>query len=89
MTSLVMPICAYCIHLDRAYKGYGLRCAAFPDGIPDEIIESQADHREPYEGDHDIQFNPDCERGVQYAAELFGDDTADEPVSGADRAEVA
>jgi hypothetical protein len=72
MTSLVMPICGYCIHLDRAYKGYGLRCAAFPAGIPDAIIESQIDHREPVDGDQGIRFDPTCERGAEYAAELFG-----------------
>jgi len=32
-------------------------CAAFPDGIPEVILpEQQVDHRQPVEGDHDIQF---------------------------------
>jgi hypothetical protein len=88
MTTLVMPICLYCVHFDQGYKGYGFKCAAFPDAIPMAIIESQADHREPIDGDHGIQFAPDCERGAQYAAELFGNDADGESVHD-DRVEVA
>jgi hypothetical protein len=33
-------------------------CAAFPDGIPDEILHGQFDHRVPYPGDNDILFEP-------------------------------
>ncbi|MFN8634624.1 MAG: hypothetical protein U0893_12270 [Chloroflexota bacterium] len=74
MTSLVMPICMFCVHYDRASQGYGHKCAAFPEGIPEAIIESEADHRRPIEGDQGIQFTPDSERGAEYAAELFGDE---------------
>jgi 2'-5' RNA ligase len=31
-------------------------CAAFPDGIPAAIWDNQADHREPYEGDHGLRW---------------------------------
>ena len=89
MTSLIMPICLYCTHYDRSVPRDGYFCAAFPDGIPDAIIESQVDHREPVDGDHGIQFNPNCERGAAYAAELFGDGAKDEEVGQNDRAEVA
>lgn len=37
----------------------GLRkpfCAAFPDGIPDEIWGNKLDHRKPIQGDHDLQW---------------------------------
>ena len=34
------------------------QCAAFPDGIPREILSAEHDHTEPYEGDHGIRFEP-------------------------------
>ena len=33
-------------------------CAAFPDGIPDDIWEGRNDHAQPVDGDHGIQFEP-------------------------------
>lgn len=51
------PICVDCkrLHaLDAADPGW--RCEAFPDGIPQAIIDSTLDHREPVAGDHDLQF---------------------------------
>jgi len=48
-------MCAGCEHW-KAVKGQA--CAAFPDGIPSEIINGHFDHRKPHVGDHGIQFRP-------------------------------
>ena len=31
-------------------------CAAYPDGIPREILTMEVDHHKPYKGDHGIRF---------------------------------
>jgi hypothetical protein len=56
MTSVLTPMCYTCIHLQP-----GMTCDAFPEGIPDEIAESAADHRLPYPGDNGIQYEHDPE----------------------------
>ena len=33
-------------------------CAAFPTGIPDRIFHNEVDHRQPFEGDHGLQWIP-------------------------------
>jgi len=47
------PICNRCHH----YRGYG-KCAAFPDRIPDAILDDEHDHHKPYPGDNGIRFEP-------------------------------
>lgn len=49
----ISELCDNCKHLD-----YNLVCTAFPNGIPDEILIKGFDHRNPYPGDHGIQFEP-------------------------------
>ena len=52
------PLCATCLHLIEDDE-QGLRCAAFPEGIPDDIIESRFDHRQVHpDQDNDIVYEP-------------------------------
>jgi hypothetical protein len=49
--------CQSCKHFRRDIDTDTI-CAAFPDGIPIEIIAARHDHREPYPGDHGIRYEP-------------------------------
>lgn len=71
MTGAIPPICLYCKHYRP--KALNFECAAFPDGIPEAIIESGADHRQPFDGDHGIQFEPKSKAGAVYAEQVFAE----------------
>ena len=47
--------CVWCRH--RADGGD--RCRAFPDGIPDAILNNRHDHNDPYDGDHGVRYEPE------------------------------
>ncbi len=54
------PLCFKCKHLDKEQQEtWGCSCAAFPDGISDEIFAEKVEHIAPYEGDHGIQYADD------------------------------
>jgi len=54
MTTIV-PQCFYCKHFHKSKRGV-FACKAYPDGIPDDILFNEVDHRKPVEGDRGIQF---------------------------------
>ena len=45
------PLCWQCTHYRE-----DVSCAAFPRGIPAEILDSKVDHHNSYAGDHGIHF---------------------------------
>jgi hypothetical protein len=51
------PICYNCIHAKPAGGRVPAFCDAFPDGIPTDILNNEADHRKPFPGDHGILFD--------------------------------
>ena len=55
MNDVASPDCMDCANLNRE-DIYGLTCKAFPDGIPDAIINGERNHREPFKGDGGIRF---------------------------------
>lgn len=49
--------CVLCAHFE-GIGPEGAICGAFPEGIPEEIITGQHDHRKPYPGDDGIRWEP-------------------------------
>jgi hypothetical protein len=46
-------LCGSCLHWNKNHT-----CAAFPEGIPDEILNMETKHDKPYPGDSGIQYEP-------------------------------
>lgn len=71
MTSIAAPICYGCVHMKASKPGDALTCDAFPEGIPNDILVSRTDHRDPVKGDHGIQFDPKDKAAATYAERMF------------------
>ena len=57
--SIYFPICNECKH----FLGWG-KCRAFPESIPDEILDGDNDHSSPLPGqENDLTFQPGRETG--------------------------
>lgn len=69
MTTVMPPICVGCTRLKGTLDNP--KCDAFPLAIPADILLSKADHRQPYEGDNGIRYEPKTEADAQYAAFIF------------------
>jgi len=56
----VLPQCLRCKHFQPPPRTgpAPYACAAFPAGIPREILLAEHDHRRPFPGDHGIRFEP-------------------------------
>ena len=58
MTS-ALRLCEDCVHSLPTPEGEeGLRCRAFPLGIPVEIVFHGFDHRKEFPGDNGIRYKP-------------------------------
>lgn len=56
----VIGICGSCIW----QRQNPLKCRAFPDGIPKEILFGDFLHVKPYKGDHGVQFRRKGPQGI-------------------------
>lgn len=60
-----VPVASACHTCARKFPE-SLGCEAFPDRIPDEISGGENDHRQPFPGDHGLQYvaadSPDADQ---------------------------
>jgi hypothetical protein len=51
-------ICHLCVHFGDRLANGRWSCKAFPAGIPFAIRTGEIDHRQPFDGDNGIVFEP-------------------------------
>lgn len=57
MRGIPCHTCKHFLHgIQDASGGFVEICAAFPEGIPEEIAQGRHKHREPFPGDSGIQY---------------------------------
>jgi hypothetical protein len=59
MSQRIAPICMWCRRYrrgDGSEERPGRTCEAFPEEIPPKIWNGDTDHREPFPGDHGLQY---------------------------------
>lgn len=44
---------------------FSLKCKAFPHGIPETILHGRWDHRELFEGDNGILYEPENQQNAK------------------------
>lgn len=54
---LYSSVCSGCANYDESNPMFKV-CAAFPNGIPEEIFSGENNHTKPYPGDNGILFEP-------------------------------
>jgi len=80
VTTVPIPICYSCanLYVQGELRSPPLRCTAFPEAIPEDILESEADHRLPHAGDHGIVFVQHPDR-LEPDWSVFDDDDGELP----------
>jgi len=66
---IVPSDCWTCRHLRLGHAGQ-FACAAFPRGVPTDLLEGRANHRKPYPGDGGIRYEPDPDAPDELISEL-------------------
>jgi hypothetical protein len=75
-----VPQSDQCISCAR-FEGFG-KCEAFPEGIPNEIMSGEFDHRQEHEGDHGLRWIPLVDTVSASAATTEGEMSTIEETTG-------
>lgn len=67
---VLVPMCWLCSHFHEG-QPQPYTCAAFPEGIPKEILAGHYDHRKPLPGDEGLRFEPVMQAAALYVDAVF------------------